>query len=140
MGLPKFEGKQVIAARMAIVGAGDGLSAALDLEPIALKIGQRVRLVLEGEVRDVDHTPIKKGENSVLARKHVVSTESIMLVTEEEDDASIVVMLAANADRLQRAKDSMEGQRNFGDETPDAELSPEELEVRNKLKGIADKE
>lgn len=140
MALPKFEGKQVIAARMAIVGAGDGLSAALDLEPIALKIGQRVRLVLEGEVRDVDHTPIKKGENSVLARKHVVSTESIMLVTEEEDDASIVRMLAANADRLQRAKDSMEGQRAFGDEMPDDELTADELKIRRNLQGKADKE
>lgn len=139
MALPRFEGKPVIASRMAIVGAGDGLSAALDLEPVALKIGQRVRVVLEGEVRDVDHTPIKKGENSVLARKHVVSTEGIMLVTDESDDAQIKLMLAADADRLQRAKDSAEGQGRLDDELPDDELDDDERAIRDKVKGTVKK-
>lgn len=139
MALPKFEGKQVIASRIAIVGCGDGLSDALDIEPIALKSGETGFAVLSWKVRDVDHTPIKKGEDSVLARKHVLTTESVMIVSEDDDQASLKIMLAANADRIQRAKDSMNGQQTIDDTIPDDELSPEELKVRRSIQKAADK-
>lgn len=136
-GLPRFEGKQVIASRIAIVGAGDGLSDALDIEPVALKHGQEGFAVLSWKVRDVDHVPIKKGEDAVLARKHVLTTESVMIVGGEEDEATVRVMLASHADEVQRAKDSRAGQGRIDDEIPDDELSPEELAIRNKLRGVA---
>lgn len=137
MALPKFEGKQVVTSRIAIVGTGDGLSDALDIEPIALKHGATGYAVISWKVRDVDHTPIKKGEDAVLARKHVLATEHVMLVSEDEDLVTVKVMIASNIDRIQRAKDSMEGQGRLDDEVPDEDLTEEELAIRNNLKGVA---
>lgn len=135
MALPKFEGKQVVASRITVPGMGGGLNDALDVEPVALKHGQRGFGIFEYEVRDVDHVPLKRGESAVLARHHVLTADRVMLVSDDDDKATVQVMLAANADRIQRAKDSMEGQGRIDDEIPDDELTPEELKVRKALRG-----
>lgn len=120
MALQKFEGRQVAASRISIVGAGDGLSDALDIEPIALKHGQEVQVVLRCVVRDVDHVPLKKGESSILARKHVLATMDATLLLGDTEGAVVVKeLLADNADRIQRAKDSMAGQGRLDDDPED---------------------
>lgn len=51
--LHKFEGREVVGARVAIINAGDGLSKAMAIEPEELKHDQTVWVVLEGVVEDV---------------------------------------------------------------------------------------
>lgn len=134
--LGKFEGRDVIASRITVPNMGGGLNEALDLlEPLKLKHGDEVLLVTRGRVRDVDFPEFKKGDATLLARQHVLTAASVMIVSEADDRALVEVMLAANAERIQRAKDSMDGQTRIDDEIDDDELSPEELEVRYKLLG-----
>lgn len=109
MALKKFEAKQVAGARIKIVGAGDGLSDALDIEPIELPHGSEVYVLLRTEVRDVDFVPRKKGDYSILDRKHTLATQEATLVG-VDDLPAVKSILAAQADRVQRAKDSMVGQ------------------------------
>lgn len=137
--LPDFEGKEVISSRITIPNMGGGLNDALDVDPVALEIGEEGWGVFHWVCRAADHVPYKKNDFSLLTRDHVLNGDSVMIVTTEEDIASVKLMLAARADEVQRAKDSMKGQGRIDDEVPDDELSPEELEVRNKLKGIAGK-
>lgn len=115
MGLKKFESRQVAGSRIKIVGAGDGLSDALDIEPIELTHGAEVFVLLRTTVRDVDFVPRKKGDYSILDRAHVLSTEQAVALGADDLDMAKLI-LANEADRIQRAKDSMVGQRNVADE------------------------
>lgn len=135
--LPDFEGTAVVSSRITIPNMGGGLNDALDVEPIALVHGQEGYGVFHFVTRDVDHKPYKKGDYSLLAREHVLAGDQLMIVQDEGDIATIRIMLAAQADKVQRAKDSMAGQTRIDDAVPDDELSPEELEVRKKLRGDA---
>lgn len=59
---PTFEGRDVIGMKVAITNAGDGLSDAMLVAPTELHIGDRVFVVLEGEVSKVNYTGVKGTE------------------------------------------------------------------------------
>lgn len=97
--LPPFDGRDVIASSISIRKAGDGLSEALDIDPTAFSIGERVFVVLECEVTAVDHHPIPKAE-SVLGRKHVLTTETATII----DGALVEAQLAQQRELIEEAK------------------------------------
>ena len=133
-GLPRFEGRQVAASRITIPGIGGGLNDALDVEPIALKHGQEGLAIIAWRVRDVDHVPLKKGEPAILARHHVLEATQVTLVGDEQV-GDVAAILAANVERVKRAKDSMSGQGSLEDEVPDDQLTADELRIRRELQG-----
>lgn len=77
MTLPKFEGRDVSAAQVRITGAGDGLSEALEIDPVALHLGDEVTYVLKGKVTQVNHRPISAKHPEMMVRQHTVSAEEI---------------------------------------------------------------
>lgn len=81
--LPAFEGVPVIYSSVAIAKAGDGLSDALKVDPIALHHGEEVWFVLRGHVAQVNHVPIKSDDSSRLVRKHRIDAEAIAIITSE---------------------------------------------------------
>lgn len=102
--LPTFDGRDVIASTIAVRKAGDGLSEALSIEPAPFHIGETVFVVLECEVTAVNHLPIPKAE-SVLARKHVLTTETATIV----DGALVAEVLGQQKAKLETAR--LEAQR-----------------------------
>lgn len=99
--LPKFEGREVRSASVAITGAGDGLSKELRIQPEALRIGQEVFYVLKGTVAHVDHKPIEK-DGKDLDRKHTVRTDEITRV----DADAVEEFLAAARARIAEADEA----------------------------------
>lgn len=105
-----FEGDLVLRSTVKITKAGDGLSDALKVDPIAMHRGDDVYFVLHGNVRHVAFPPEKKDSNEVV-RQHVIDTVDIALV----DEAAVDALLKANRDRVQRGLDSMKGQLRTDD-------------------------
>jgi hypothetical protein len=67
-GLHLFEQREVIATKVAITNAGDGLSQALAIDPVELTIGETVHVVLECEVAQIAFEAQK--DTGLLVRKH----------------------------------------------------------------------
>jgi hypothetical protein len=57
--LHRFEGREVTGARVRVTNAGDGLSAALNIEPAEHRHGETVYVVLEAEVSRVQYDESK---------------------------------------------------------------------------------
>ena len=68
--LGKFEGRTVAAAKMTLTGTGDGLSQAMQIDPVVLHHGDEVYLVVKGVVADVRFPPVSGTES--VARQHLV--------------------------------------------------------------------
>lgn len=96
--LNKFEGRDVIGARVAITGAGDGLSQALAIEPIALSLGQTVFVVIKCEVAAITMEEVKDTDS--LTRKHKLTAGTSTLVDEE----LVGELLAAQQARIDAAR------------------------------------
>lgn len=115
-GLTPFEGRDVISARVAITNAGDGLSAAMAVEPTELHVGEKVYVVLECEVAKVRFEPVK--DTGSMARVHVLRGGAATLV-----DADLVAEhLAAQRKRILEAAGVVELPLNRED-TGDAAAS-----------------
>lgn len=108
MTLPDFEDLDVDRAAVKIMKAGDGLSDALRIRPRAFHLGEEVFCALRGVVTGISH--VEKGGE--ISRVHVVTTQQIELV----DAADLGDMLAAAADRRERARAAVEGQTVLGDD------------------------
>lgn len=110
--LGEFDGRDVLGTTIAVTGAGDGLSAALKIDPAVLHIGETVFVVLETEVGKVTHMPIK--DTDALTRVHVLKTTTAAIV----DGSQVEEMLAAQREKIRIAHEKAEGiQRlDFGDE------------------------
>ncbi len=80
-GMHKFENRDVIASTCAIVGAGDGLSADLVIEPREYQLGQKLTLVMEVEVTKVGYVPVKN--TAALARHHTLRQLVTAIVDED---------------------------------------------------------
>jgi hypothetical protein len=120
--LPMFEGSDVTDAALKITKAGDGLSAALDLEPEALHHGERVYYVLEGIVSQVNHVPTKPG-SAKLRRVHTVVAQRIAPIAQHQADP----ILNMEQERVARLRQEQEGALTLEDDDlepgshPDAE-------------------
>jgi hypothetical protein len=110
--LGKFEGKRVIGAAMTITNTGDGLSDAMELDPMKLHHGDEVVMVVRGTVVDVRHPAAKEGKGVV--RKHVVkASEAIVVQGDLVDDLD--KMLNESAARLSEKRMAEVGQDPLGE-------------------------
>ena len=95
--LTPFEGKPVLSTTVAIRKAGDGLSAALKVDPEELHHGETVYVVLETVVEKVRFDQAKDGDGFV--RVHMLATENATLV----DAALVSSHLAEQKKRIREA-------------------------------------
>lgn len=108
--LPRFEGRDVIGATIAIRKAGDGLSAALGVDPAAYHHGDKVYCVLECDVSDVQHPPAIAGNlDGPLMRKHIFTTVGATMIDED------AVREALDATAVKLEEKSGVQRINFGD-------------------------
>jgi hypothetical protein len=94
MSLPKFEGKEVTGAQVRITGAGDSLSEALEVEPVALHYGQEVTYVIKTKVEQVNHRPLDAKHLDIMVRQHTCKVQEI---TEIDGDVAEEFLSEARA-------------------------------------------
>lgn len=78
MTLHQFEGRDVVDTTVAITKAGDGLSAALEIDPVELHHKQIVQVVLECEVGAVTFKAATEGEGLIRVHKLVTSRATLI--------------------------------------------------------------
>lgn len=101
--LHDFEGRKIDRATIKIVGAGDGLSDALAIDPEEIELGEDRYFVLRGSCGRVS---IETDKNGVTARVHTIKTAEITML----EGKMVKDFLTAAADNLARAKSELEGQ------------------------------
>lgn len=104
--LPPFEDTPVQLSSIRIMKAGDGLSKALEFEPVALHLGDEVHFVLRGVVAQVNHKPKEAGD-SELVRLHTIDTAAITMV----DRSQVAAMLDEAAERVRVQEEAAEAER-----------------------------
>lgn len=92
MTLSKFEGRDVVDTTVAITKAGDGLSAALEIEPTELHHKQIVQVVLECEVGAVTFKSATEGEGLIRVHKLVTSRATLITRDHELHGASLAAL------------------------------------------------
>jgi hypothetical protein len=117
--LPDFEGRAVTAARLRIIGAGDGLSEALSIQPKPWHMDDEVSLVVRVKVSQVNHRPEKEGDED-LVRFHTAKVVGITEVAAEDVES----YLADAKERIRVAKDAAAGQEQLPMEQPKAKRKP----------------
>lgn len=132
--LGKHEGKTVAGVGLIIRGTGDGLSQAMELDPVILKHGDRVGIYIEGDVVDL-HFPGVKGTNSV-RRVAVVNADAGYIV---EDRSEMAEILREQADRAQRKAEAEAGVGQFFDKDGNV-IGPEHPDHPDYIAGPEDGE
>lgn len=74
----KFENREVIATKVAITGAGDGLSKAMAVEPEELSLGRTVYVVLECTVAKITHQEATEADGLVRIQNLRAGTATIV--------------------------------------------------------------
>lgn len=113
--LHKFERGEVIATRVAITRAGDGLSQALAIDPEELRIDQTVFVVLECAVKRVAFEGVKDAPGK-LQRIHTLVAGTSTLVPKE----LVAEYLEAQRTKIEEAQ-GREALDFVGDEGGDSE-------------------
>jgi len=78
-----FEGEKVIGSTVSLRNAGDGLSDAMQVEPVIMHKGDTGYIVVAYEVAEIAFPPPKGKRKGVVNRKHVLTATHSALVTEE---------------------------------------------------------
>ena len=105
--LPLFEGAPVAKCALKVTKAGDGLSEALDLEPVALALGDERSYVIRGTIAQVGF----KTANGIVTRVHTLVVDTCM----EVDEAVAEKMISREAIRLAKLRDERTGQTTVDD-------------------------
>lgn len=100
--LPKFEGRDTIAAALTLHKTGNGLETAINLDPTVLHVGDVVELVVRAEVVKVIHETPKKGSGVI--RKHQLDATVIRLV----DSPEVRDLLDGQLDRIEAARPTVD--------------------------------
>lgn len=111
----RFENDKVIGTAVAIRGAGDGLSKALKIDPVALHRGQEVCVVLRTVVGPVGFDPVK-GVEGVVIRVHDLITQVATIVDGALVDDVLSAQeakLAAEEARVKAEKEAAKGIQKF---------------------------
>ena len=106
-----FEGKPVIATTIIVKKAGDGLSAAVSVDPVELHHGQKVYVVLETEVGRVQFDPSKDSPD-MLIRGQVLITETATIVPKE----LVIELLTQQRLRIEAAREAAQGVQQLVDD------------------------
>lgn len=101
--LGTFEGAQVLNTTIAITNAGDGLSAAMQVDPVLLHLGDTVYVVLECEVGKIRFDPIKNTE--AVGRIQVLRAGTATII---EADA-VREAITTQAERIRMAAEKKAG-------------------------------
>lgn len=97
--LHKFEGNEVIASKVAIKNAGDGLSKALAVEPVELPMFDEVFIVIRCAVGQVHFKPVTDTKSLVRTQDLIAGTATLI------DKSLVIDLLQAQQDKI----DEMEG-------------------------------
>lgn len=101
--LGTFEGSPVTTSKVKVTSAGDGLSKAMTVEPVAYKKGDRVVIVLDCVVRRVE---FEDGDiNGDVCRVHVFKAGQAVVI----DRQLVAEMLEEQAERIKQAEDDARG-------------------------------
>lgn len=101
--LHRFEGSPVLNAGVKITNAGDGLSQALGIEPVELKQGETVYVVLECTVGTIAFTPIKNTDGVARVQTLRAGTATIVdkdLVAAQLEEQRVRIEEATGVHRL----------------------------------------
>ena len=107
--LPLFEENAVSVSRVKIVNAGDGLSEALKVDPVALFLDDEVYYVLQGKVTSVAHVVDKDG---ITSRVHTIKADGIAPIDQETARKAIQTA----AEETERIRAEQAGQLALGAE------------------------
>lgn len=99
MSLSPFEGNEVVGTSIKVTKAGDGLSAALKVEPAEYELGEKIFVVLETTVADI-HFPKSKDNAEARIRAHTLETGLATVV----DGAKVKAVLSAQRKKLEEAE------------------------------------
>lgn len=103
-GLTPFDGKPVVQTTISITQAGDGLSAALAIDPEEFHHGERVVVVLDCTVGKVLMRQLSKDVPNMLVREHVLVAGTSTII-----DAQLVEeLLQEQAAKIAAAKEEAE--------------------------------
>lgn len=115
MALEPFEKKPVIRCEVKITKAGDGLSDALQVDPVEMHVNDRVFFVLEAEVASIQFVRMSPAGND-LRRVHVLATQRITQV----DGADVSAYLDDAEQHVRRAlAEISDDQRTLDDHAAD---------------------
>ena len=135
MTLSQFEGRDVVDTTVAITKAGDGLSAALNIEPTELRHKQIVQVVLECEVGAVTFNSATEGEGLIRVHKLVTSRATLITRDHQLHKATLGALndMTEKLAQAGKAKGSQPGQgtlpQDEGGVAPDAKgMSDNEFE------------
>lgn len=101
--LSPYRGRDVLKTSLSVRKAGDGLSKAMDVDPVELEPGSTVVVALECEVTQHVHKKLDDIEGFELVQ--VLRAGTATLIDNKAVDAAIRDM----ADRVQRAEDAKKG-------------------------------
>lgn len=132
-----FEGREVKGIKAIVRKTGDGLSAAQEVEPVEVHVGDRVFVIAELACRKIrfDDVPAEYDEDgdevtsAALMRVQDFDSLGMMIVTDPDVERDIAVLLGEMGSRV-RSKRELEknGQQSF-DDPDDPALTSEELGV-----------
>lgn len=122
MTLNRFEGREVVDTKMKITNAGDGLSAAMEIEPVELHLKETVQVLLECEVTRVAFENASEGDGVV--RVPTLKAGRATLITRDHElHGATVGALNNMTEKLARAglaEGSIPGQGTLqGQDTPE---------------------
>lgn len=103
MELGSFEGSPVLGVAIKVKNTGDGLSKSVKVDPVILRQHDRVYVVMECDVVDVQH-PVVKDTDGV-CRTAVLRAGNATIV----DKDLVIAHLAAQAERIQLAREAEAG-------------------------------
>lgn len=86
--LGKFEGRDVISSTIAVKNAGDGLSQAMSIDPVAYHEGDEVTIVMRCTVGPITFKRVKDTE--AMTRSHAFIAGTATVLTEEGAVAAIL--------------------------------------------------
>lgn len=117
-GLGTYKGREIVSAAMALRNAGDGLSEAMQLDPVELEIGQRVHIVIEAVVDQHRLVPAIRGDvHGPLQIVAGLKAEAAKIV----DNPTVAKLIDKHKAALNKQKE-IEGQRSIEDDLPDEEF------------------
>lgn len=97
--LSQFENHDVVGTTIKVTKAGDGLSAALKVEPIEYEHGEDVYVVLKTKVANIQFVPSKDNPESLI-RLHTLETSEATVV----DGGKVKAVLAAQRKKIAEAE------------------------------------
>lgn len=104
--LPEFEGLPVVLSSVALRNAGDGLSAAMKVEPVVLHKGDVVDVLTRCVVIDVQHPPINKDDpGGPCSRKHILKAGTSTII----DSAAAQKAIEEQAEKVRAWEEEQAG-------------------------------